>query len=57
MKEKYAVFDLGLDELQDRLISPEFPDAQEAIRRLQGTFNEHHRLPKSMRLETSLRVM
>ena len=46
MKDKYGVFDLGLDESQDYLISPEFPNAQEAIRRLKSTFNEHHRLPQ-----------
>jgi len=46
MKDKYAVVDLGLDESQDYLISPEFPNAQEAIRRLKSTFNEHHRLPQ-----------
>ena len=46
MKDKYAVVDLGLDELQEFLISPEFPNAQEAIHRLRTTFNEHHRLPQ-----------
>ena len=46
MKEKCGVFDLGLDESQDYLISPEFPNRQEAIQRLQSTFNEHHRLPQ-----------
>jgi hypothetical protein len=46
MKDKYGVFDLGLDESQDHLISPEFPNAQEAIRRLKSTFNEHHKLPQ-----------
>ena len=46
MKDKYAVVDLGLDELQEFLISPEFSNAQEAIRRLRSTFNEHHRLPQ-----------
>ena len=46
MKDKYGVFDLGLDESQDYLISPEFPNAREAFRRLESTFNEHHRLPQ-----------
>jgi len=44
MRDKYGVIDLGLDESQDYLISPEFPNAKEAIRRLKSTFNEHHRL-------------
>jgi hypothetical protein len=49
MKDKYGIFDLGVDESQPeqhRLISPEFRNAQEALRRLKGTFNEHHRLPQ-----------
>jgi hypothetical protein len=46
MKDRYGVLDLGLDESQDYLISSEFPNAQEAIRRLKSTFNEHHRLPQ-----------
>jgi hypothetical protein len=46
MKDKYGVFDLGLDESQDYLISPEFPNAQEAFRRVGSTFNEHHRVPQ-----------
>jgi hypothetical protein len=45
MKDKYAVVDLGLDESQDYLISPEFPNAQEAIRRLKTTFIEQRRAP------------
>ena len=49
MKDKYGVFDLGLDEsqpLQHRLISPEYFGPQEAVRRLESIFNEHHRLPQ-----------
>ena len=56
MKDKYGVFDLGLDESQDHLISPEFPNAQEAIRRLKSTFNEHHRLPQVYAVRNSFRV-
>ena len=46
MRDKYGVIDLGLDESQDYLISPEFSNVQEAIRRLKSTFNEHQRLPQ-----------
>jgi len=48
MRDKYGVIDLGLDESQDYLISPEFPNAKEAIRRLKSTFNEHHRPPQGL---------
>jgi hypothetical protein len=42
----FGVFDLGLDEMGDTLISPEFPTRAQASCRLRGLFNEYHRLPQ-----------
>ena len=49
MKDKYGVFDLGLDEsqqLRHRLISPEYTNPMEALRRLDVVFNERHTQPQ-----------
>jgi hypothetical protein len=42
----FGVFDLGLDETEGTLISPEFPTRAQASSRLRGVFNEYHRLPQ-----------
>jgi hypothetical protein len=50
MKDKYGLFDLGLDESQQpqhRLISPEYTNPMEALRRLDVVFNERHTRPRS----------
>ena len=43
---KYGVFDLGLDESEGRLISPEFTSPMEALRRLDSVFNDRHVQPQ-----------
>ena len=42
----FGVFDLGLTETGDTLISPAFPTRAQASNRLRGVFNEYHRLPQ-----------
>jgi len=42
----FGIFDLGLDETGDTLVSPEFPTRSQALSRLRGLFNEYHRLPQ-----------
>jgi|SRR5882724_9209646 len=44
MKDKYGVFDLGMDEAQNRLISPEY--TMEALRRLADVFDDHDAQPQ-----------
>ena len=46
MKDKYGVFDLGLDESQNRLISPEYTTPMEALRRLADVFDDHDAQPQ-----------
>jgi|SRR5882724_13150152 len=46
MKDKYGVFDLGMDEAQNRLISPEYTTPMEALRRLADVFDDHDAQPQ-----------
>ena len=42
----FGVFDLGLDEMGNTLISPEFQSRVQASNRLRRIFNQYYKLPR-----------